>query len=436
MFQNQKEQTGKKNNKKVVVGYDLGSTFAQISFCRMSESEPETVSAVAGTEQYNIPAVLCKRSGVGQWYYGKEALKYAKEENGILIENLLEQAQRGEDVMVEEEIFDPIALLTLFVKRSFSLLNLQISPNQIEAFMLTVEDLTPRMVDILEKVVAGLQLKTQKIYFQSHMESFYFYMLYQQQELWNNDVVIFEYHTNMTFMRLECNRRTQPKVVFIEKGEYPEITREEWSESEERREQQKQRLDEQFQHIAQENLRNYAVSTVYLLGDGFKGDWAKASLRVLCMGRRVFQGNNLYSKGACYGIMERLNPSEAGRAHVYLGEEKLKSNIGMRVLRRGVDSYFAVMDAGTNWYEAITDFEVILESGNTIDFIITPLTGGTVTNRPILLEGLPERPRNATRLNVHIEMSAVDRAEVTIEDLGFGEIFVSSGKGWTQTFSV
>ena len=87
MFQNQKELTGKKNSKKVVVGYDLGSDYAQISYCSFGE-EPETVSAVNGTEQYNIPVVLCKRYGVGQWYYGKEAVKYAKEGEGTLVEKL------------------------------------------------------------------------------------------------------------------------------------------------------------------------------------------------------------------------------------------------------------------------------------------------------------------------------------------------------------
>ncbi len=432
----QKEQTGKKNSARVVVGYDLGSTFSQISFCYIGENEPETISAVAGTEQYNIPAVLCKRKGVGQWYYGKEALKFAQEETGILVENLLELAQNGEDVLVENETFDPVALLTLYVKRSLSLLNLQISPGQVEAFMLTVEELTPRMVAILEKVVAGLQLKTQHICFQSHMESFYYYVLHQEQELRKSNVVIFEYNDYLKSLRLECNHKTQPKVVFIQMEEFPEIKRIDWAEDEGQRESQKLLLDEEFGLVVEKSLKDEAVSTIYLLGDGFKEGWSKSSLRILCRNRRVFQGNNLYSKGACYGMLERIAPTEEAKNFVYLGEDKLKSNIGMKVLRRGTDSYFAVMDAGKNWYEATADFEIILESGNMIDFIVTPLTGGQVTSRPILLEGLPERPKKATRLRIHMEMSAVDQAAVTIEDLGFGEIFLSSGKAWTQTFLV
>ncbi len=433
MFQSQKEHTEKRNQKKVVVGYDLGKLFAQISYCDLEGTEPETVSAVTGTEQYNIPVALCKRKGVGQWYYGKEAVKFARGEEGILVEDLLALAERGEDVLVDGETFDPAALLTLFVKRSLSLLNMHTSLNQIEAFMFTVEELTPRIVNVLGKVAAGLNLKASHVCFQSHMESFYAYTLHQDRELWKNDVVIFEYHDHLKSLCLECNMRTAPKVVFIEQREYPEMGRRVFQEDEEAKTRQMDELDQLFLGIAQEALEEKSVSTVFLLGDGFKENWTRESLRFLCRGRRAFRGNNLYSKGACYSMMERMNPSEGWKEYVYLGDDKLKSNIGMRVLRRGEDSYFAVLDAGVNWYEAAADFDIILEDGNKVDFVITPLTGGNVTGRSVTLEGLPERPKRTTRLNVHIEMTAVDQAVVTIEDMGFGELFKSSGKAWTQT---
>ena len=436
MFQGQKELAGKKNSIRIAVGYDLGTAFAQISYCGLEDTEPETVSAVTGTEQYNIPAVLCKRSGVGQWYYGKEAIKFAREESGILVEDLLTLAERGEEVMVEGEAFDPVALLTLFVKRSLSLLNIRISLSQIDAFMFTVEELTPRIVDVLGKVAAGLQLKIQQICFQSHRESFYAYTLHQSRELWKNDVMIFEYNKHLKSLCLECNNRTTPKVVFIEQLDYPEIKRRIWQEDEAERQRQMEELDQLFLDIARENLDGRNVSTIFLLGDGFKEGWAKESLKLLCKNRRVFQGNNLYSKGACYGMLERLNPSAVGKEHVYLGADKLKSNIGMKALRRGEDSYYAILDAGTNWYEAVSEFDVILESGNELDFVITPLTGGNVTSRTLTLEGLPQRPKRTTRLNIRIEMTAVDRAAVTIEDMGFGELVPSSGKAWTQTIPV
>lgn len=434
MFTVLRDQTEKRNVNKIAVGYDLGKTASQISFSVLDSDEVETVSSVAGTEQYNIPTVLCKRKGVNQWFYGKEALKYAGEGEGILVEDLLTLVERGEEVLVEEEGYDPAALLTLFVKRSLSLLTMRLPQSQVEAFMFTVEELTPSMVEVLGKVAVALGFKSDCIFFQSHVESFYYYVLHQPAELWKNHVMIFDYSTSLKSICFECNRNTTPQVVFINSNSYPDMIREQFSAEE--AESKKQALDEKFLRIARAEMDGGMFSTVYLLGDGFKDDWAADSLRYLCRNRRVFRGNNLYSKGACYGALEKLLPGEECKNHVYLGADKLKSNIGMKVRRRGEDSYFAILDAGMSWYEVSADFEVILESGNTVDLMITPLTGERVIDRELTFEGLPERPKNTTRLKFHIEMTAVDQVMATIEDMGFGEIFPSSGKGWTQTITV
>lgn len=436
MLIGQKQQTGKKNGKRVVVGYDLGEIVSQISFCSVEGGEVETVSCVAGTEQYNIPTVLCKRNGVNQWFYGKEALKYARQEEGILVENLLTFAQRGEDVIVEGESFDPVSLLTLFVKRSLSLLGMYLSLEQVEAYMFTVEDLNPRVVDVLGKVAGSLGLSAKHIFFQSHVESFYYYMLYQPAELWKYNVLIFDYSGPLRCICMECNRAASPHVVVINSREYPEIQRVIWQGKEAEREARKRTLEQEFCEVVKKELDGRIVSTAFLVGDGFKENWMGESLRLLCRNRRVFQGNNLYSKGACSGALEKLDPSREGRNYIYLGQDKLKSNVGMKVLRRGEEAYFAVLDGGVSWYEAFADFEVILESGNTVEFQVMPLTGEPATEREIVLEGLPERPKNTSRLKVHVEMSAPDRVTVTIEDMGFGEIFPSSGKGWTSTILV
>ena len=133
---------------KLIIGYDLGNVFSQISCCTYENSEPETLSTVAGAQAYSIPTVLCKRQGVSQWFYGRDALKHAEE--GIFAKNLVEAARSGEPVALDGEEYDPVALLTLFVKRSLSLLNLISSPERIAALMFTCEELDARMVEVLD----------------------------------------------------------------------------------------------------------------------------------------------------------------------------------------------------------------------------------------------------------------------------------------------
>lgn len=425
----------KANTHKAVIGYDLSPSFAQISFYDSSMKEPETVSPVTGSEMYNIPLVLAKRPGVGQWFYGREALKYAKE-GGILVDNLLWRAQRGEEVMVENEAYDPVALLALFIKRSLSILNLRVSPKNVEAYMFTLEELSARTVEVLSRVVASLQLKCENVTFQSHVDSFFSYMIHQNEELWQYQVMILEYNDYLKTMCFECTKNTKPEVVFINQKNYEDMTRMSFSEDEIEKKREYESLDENFNECCKDIFGGTDVTTVYLLGDGFKEKWANESLKTICKNRRVFQGNNLYCKGACYGMMDKINPSEVFKKHVFLGQDKVKANVGLKALRRGEDSYLAIMDAGTNWFEAKADFEIYLDGGNEIGFVITSLTGGNINEKTIVLDGLPERPRGTTRLLVHIEMSSVNVLEIEIEDLGFGDIIKSSGRAWTQSINI
>ena len=101
---------------KVIVGYDLGKDYAQIScYVTGKEEEITTLSSVAGSQVYTIPLVLSKRQGVNQWFYGSEALRHAEEEEGILVEHLLKLAKVGEPVQIDGTTLDPVALLTLFL---------------------------------------------------------------------------------------------------------------------------------------------------------------------------------------------------------------------------------------------------------------------------------------------------------------------------------
>ena len=418
------------NSEKLVIGYDLSDTYAQISYAYVNSDKVETVSTVAGDEIFSIPTVLCKKEGANQWLYGKEAIRYAEENPGILVENLLEMAIDGEPVQIDGSTYQPVALLTLFVKRSLGLLSQIASPDKIAAVMVTCKKLDNKVLEVLGNVMAGLQLKTDRIFFQSHVESFYAYMMYQPQELWAYQTLLCEYRGNsMQVYRMECNKRTRPVVVYIEENSYPFVPYEPVPEQEMLRAEKLERLDEAFLHLLEEVCADRMISSLYLIGENFAEEWLKSSLRFACRGRRVFQGNNLYSKGACYGMLERLEPCENGRSHVFLGKDKLKFNVGMRVKRRGQDSYYALLDAGVNWYEAEGNMEFYLQEGNTLELLLTSIIGGSKKYAEIVLEGLPE---GVSRLRLHLYLKDETLLVAEIEDLGFGVFREATHRVWEE----
>ncbi|MCH5248505.1 MAG: hypothetical protein J1E98_01165 [Lachnospiraceae bacterium] len=423
----------------VLVGYDLNNGFSQIS-CMVygdENAEIETVATVMGTKHYNIPMALCKPKDSGKWLYGKDAINSADEEGSFLVTDLMELAIKGEMIAIEEENFDPVALLALFIKRSLSLMSFIASPENIGAIMFTVDKLDDRMVEVLAKATANLNLKTTHIYFQSHTESFYYYMLHQPEELWNYQVLACEHDgKQLKTYRMERNKKTTPIVVLIEEQIFDTVSLPEEDEEDEVKESLYKLADEKFMDILKEQCNERIISCAYLLGDGFRNDWAKESLRFLCRNRRAFQGNNLFSKGACLAMLDRLEPSDVCKGHIFLGADKLKSNVGMTVLRRGKESYYALLDAGENWYEVHKECEFLLRGEeNSISFLITPLTGKRAEIQEIVLEGAPVREGAFGRYEMEISMSSVDCIEAKITDLGFGELFPAAGKVWRKQFA-
>ena len=422
-------------NDKLIVGYDLGNRFSQISYAVSADGEVETLSQVAGTQVYNVPTVLCKRTGVNQWFYGKEALRNAAEGEGILVENLVELALDGEPVLIEEDSYDPVSLLTLFFKRSLGMLSQAGTSEKLGALMITCEQLDHRMIDLLNQMLEGLRLKTDRIFFQSHMESFYYYMIRQPEELRTARSMLYDYcGDRILIYDLDYNRRTTPIVAFIEESvaDFP-VWYTEGGDAEMLSEAYKQALDRAFLRLAELSFGNRAVSSVFLIGDGFSEQWMKESLRFLCRGRRVFQGNNLFSKGACNGMQERIQVSAPGREHIFLGNDKLKANVGMDVMRQGEASYLALLDAGVNWYEADQVTEFYLQEGNQISLKITPLIGKGTRTAVIALKDLPG---GISRIRARLYLEAENSLAVEIEDLGLGELREPSGKIWHETIEL
>ncbi|MBD5506224.1 MAG: hypothetical protein HDR09_21350 [Lachnospiraceae bacterium] len=435
MFLERKEE-GKLHKGSVLVGYDLGEKYSQISYCVYGQEEATTIATVVGTKQYNIPTMLCKREGVNQWFYGKDAVKNMDEEGMLPVEGLLGLARKGDEIELDGETYDPVALLTLFLKRSMTLMNFIATVEKIDAIMFTVDALDDRMVEILSQASVNLGLKTPHIYFQSHTESFYAFMLHQPPELWNYQAMACEHDgVRLKIYRMECNKRTTPIVVLIEEQLYETLVIPEETEEESVREDAYRMADERFLGILRKMCEGRIISSVYLLGDGFRAEWDKQSIQFLCRNRRVFRGNNLFSRGACYGLQEKLEPSEVGSKHVFLGKDKLKSNIGMNVLRQGRESYYALLDAGENWYEVQKECEFLLEGERELEFVVTPLTGKDIETRVIPLSG-GNKGAPYTRYRMEMAMSAPETVQVKVTDMGFGELFPASGQVWEESFKV
>ncbi len=429
-----------KRNRHFLVGYDLGEEYSQISFCTPNEPNPETLPVVPGTEQYNIPTVVCKRFGANQWFFGKEAQRRAAAGEGELVDHLVSRACSGDRVEIEGRVYEVGALLTIFVKRSFGLFY-SIAPQTVtDVLVITTESLNSHMVEVLERVVEGMDLHSGNIFFQSYEESFYEFMIHQPTELWLGRTVLFDYRGgSFTSMSLEFNRQTIPVVGTVETEKIEGFPEREVSED--GKILNDRELDQALLKTADREFNGLRVSSCYCIGDGFSGGWMQTSLRAMCQdGRRIFQGNNLYSKGAAYVAYQKQYPEEEGRRYLFLGRSKVKTNVSIQAREGDTLTYVPILDAGVNWYDVENQTEMYLEGENSVSLLITPLSPGRSAAREhmerVVLEGLPERPPMTTRVRMTVYMQDVEHMVLETEDLGFGEIFPASHRIWRNVIDL
>ena len=422
-------------NGKVVIGLDLTDDYAQISYFFLNQDEPDTLKAFQG-EKYNIPVCLLKKSGVNQWYYGEQALRGAAENKGVVVRNLLKRAHESERITVDGTELETVALLSLFVKKCLGALSIVLNGFEIQSLMITVDEFQQKTAQIMEKLKSSIPYEKEKIFVQCHAESLFYYVMNQDKELWNRDVAVFGFRAGKLYSYLfSVNRKSLPQVVTIQREEYDRFVMPSSQEMEQNPEVMFNYLDKKFLGILENFTRGKLMNTVYLIGTEFEQEWYKESVTFLSKTKRIFGGNNLYSKGACYAGKEKQNPGNITKKYLFLGNDKLKYNIGVRTLHEGKNGVTPLLDAGINWYEINYERDFLLDEGSAFEVVATSLYGEEKIFE-MQLEGLPERPRNATRILLKIHMEDSQHLCLHVEDKGFGNFFLASGKVWDGMIEV
>ena len=276
------------------------------------------------------------------------------------------------------------------------------------------------LTELFGKVAEDLGLGRSQLILQDRKESFYYFVYNQKQELWLHDIFLFDCRGD----EVRCcatvrDTRTVPQMVTI---------------TEEVHALDGIHKDESFYKILLDSFHGHICSSVYLVGDGFDGDWMKMSLSYMCKGRRAFIGKNLYSKGACYAaiVREQKNPWP----YVYMGDNEMKVNVSLKVKNRGKWEFLSLINAGDNWYEASGDCEVLLDGDKEIDFWLQLPHSRDARIEKLELSDLPERKPKTTRLRISAKPVSDSRVKIKIRDLGFGEIVKSSDLTWEYTMSL
>ena len=425
-----KDVFDKINKDRYVVGFDLNNKFAQISYCRIDQTEPDTLSVVAGEEEFNIPTVILKKKSTSQWVIGQNAEEAFQAQEGYIVSDLLKKAVKGDNVRMGSEEYKAEDLLLLFIKRALNLLPIMTTPDKIASVVITIRKADSKMVSMLTKLPDLLKLEEEKVHFLSYEESFFFYMLYQKGELQNHQIMLCDSSEGyLNIYRMEKNRYVNPPIAGVELYTYEDFKFGPYSESADE-------MDRRFLNIADHLCENRVYSTVYLIGSGFYDNWCEESLKFLCKNRRVFKGNNLFSKGAALAAKEYASPSGYEKTIRFFGKDRVQANVGV-VLKEGEESReVTFINAGEHWYEVGKTAEFLLHETDTIPIWIEMISKRNRIGADLKLQGLSVKSGRMTRISLTIRMKSEKSVLFVVKDLGFGELFPSTGLEWTEEFEL
>ena len=409
---------------KVCVGYELGEEYCQMNIIS-PDSKGEIISVKANPmeDTIRIPFALAKRKGVEQWYYGKEALNKAQEGEGILVTDLYGHMVEETPVFIEEKEYDIGILLSMYLKKTLSLLLHYVSLEQIDGCTFVVPTLDKKMVYMWQKALESILIDKEKCFLISYEEAFAYYTAFQEEVQVEKGVLLLDYNGGiLTAKLLQSRGNTQPKLLRVKELLQQEIEAE----------------DEKFLECVRGIFAQCRPLVVYLTGDGFEKRWYETSLKFLCQGRRVFKGQNLYGTGGLWYAMERLQVAHSGC--VYFGEEHIRMNfvIQARSLGKGCsrEQEVELLSADLHWYEAKKTVEVIPQSYEMVEVMAKSLDGKRQQVFSVKLKDFPVREKKATRLELSVYFREKNIGVIQIRDLGFGEIYPATGKVWQEGFDL
>ena len=411
---------------KLLVGLDFCWDYTQLTCYNAKTGEPESIGIRGSEEQYLIPTCLAVKRGSREWVFGEEAKQLVAIEEAIDSGDMLEKAEQGTETELYGVVFQPEDLLERYFRKVLLLLR-QVYPNgRIASLVLSLEERDhttgKKLQERLGIALARLGIEPSRVQIQSHMASFLHYTVSQRQDLWQNDTALFEFGRNgLHYVQLSINRKELPMIAGLEERDFSAYL------TQEQVREEPVTAGKIFADVTEMAVYRKVLSTVYVVGRGFEGDWADEVLMSLCARRRVFKGQNLYAKGACYAALH-LAEWEEERV-LLLGEDRTSAELSMQVYKDGSIQEITLIRPAILWQDAFGEWDFILDGETELALQIRDYMTRKRDQRLIDLSGLPPRPPRMTRIRMRLQYLDLHTCLVQVRDMGFGEIMPASGEG-------
>ena len=407
----------------LILGIDICDDYSQISVLRAEAAAAAEVD-LSDDGPVSVPTVICKKKGADVWLIGEEAYRTALLGGGTVVDRLVRLVQRDGTATIEGVCYSAEDLLQRFVEQLLTRARKDRNEEEVVSLVYTVHALEGTLNDMLVRVTEACGVPRERIRIVSHTESSIYYVLAQAPDVWANQTCLFDLREDGLFyyeMRVVRGRR--PQVVEADHLKLPEGFSLEVLET-----PSGERLGDTILRACAERLMTRKlISAVFLTGRGFETtDWAKAFLKYICNKRRVFAVPKLFAQGAAHAACDALR-EKTRYPYLFACEGRIGSTVSLYAVSGGRREQIVLAAAGSNWYEARSSVEFIVDDVRTVELTVTPVGSARVETILLPLDDLPQRPNKTTRIEIIVSFLSEQKMTVRVVDKGFGDLFPSTG---------
>jgi molecular chaperone DnaK (HSP70) len=175
------------------------------------------------------------------------------------------------------------------------------------------------------------------------------------------------------------------------------------------------------------------IDDVLCVGGGFEMQWAKDSVVSVLKNKKVqFYKNpkGVIAESAAFTAAKILEAVHADSVTIH-DQHRIRVDLGIMTRTNRKDKFYPIIHKGSFWWQEIGSLNFILnqatESADSIKLLSRGDDGELRTIGIIPLDGLPNRPKGATKLALSMRFENKNSLSVTVSDCGFGEIYPSTG---------
>ena len=484
----------KKDEANYIIGLDIGNETSTISFYNQAAGSPETIDISGGYGKPSFPTVIQYIHETGEWVFGEYAILNRGVGRDITIEHIIERLGHFDYIDINNKSVALSNVLALFIKELVQNVK-NINPKaEIVGIIATVSTyLSKRAKEELERAFKQAGLEKELIGFVTDREAALQYFIndieldttllldYGSREVRGGLFIVDKYNfTNISSnfderlgtsnidndvytlfenfinkQKVESNEQLytfayQHKDILFQKNirtkpiklyfnfTYPPFQE---SVSYEQVEKLLTPYKRQFARFIKEitarsgQININDIKNVICIGGGFEMLWVRDYVKQTFNKANILIAKSpklVMSEGAAL-IAARLLDIEKNIQINIKDQNQFTSDIGI-----SAGEYFLpLIESPAFWWSRHEPKLVLLtEEVEKFNISLFDKHGNIKHIGEFVLDNLPKRPRRTTRLSFEISFSSSTKMNLKIMDIGFGELFPTSGLVWIFEFDI